>query len=198
MRRAGNRRGFAAVAALVCLAVLVACGDGAANGGAATDAPIDRSAATGAEAGSQHQILTEDDAGGDVIDVPFFFVDIGLPDKKGLEIYLTGDDASTLRWRLAQKPDPVFMEWYAVDGEPAFETDDLVGDPATAAKVLEFRGAGHGETSIILELVERDPANRTGEPAKRLEYNFAISTFTPRCNPSTGCPEGSAGRTLVA
>ncbi len=143
MRRAGIRRSCAAVAAFACLAVLIACGGASTDGGAA-DAPIDRSAATGAEAGSQHQIIREEDAGGDVIEVPFFFVDIGLPDKKGLEIFLTGDDASTLRWRFAQKPDPVFLEWYAVDGEFAFETDGLVGNPATAAKVLEFRGAGQG------------------------------------------------------
>ncbi len=61
-----------------------------------------------------------------------------------------------------------------MDGELAFETDGLIGDPTTAAKVLELRGSTQGETRVVLELVERDPARRTGEPAKRLEYTVRV------------------------
>ena len=31
-----------------------------------------------------------------------------------------------------------------------------------------------GDTTLVLELVERDPANRTGDPAKRLEYTLDV------------------------
>ena len=139
---------------------------------AADQAPV-RSSATGMEQ-LTNLVLTEADAGPEVIRGEYYSYDIGLPDKKGTEIHLTGDDASTLRWRMAEKPDPQIMEWYAVDGKLAFETDGLVGDPTTAAKVLEFRGTKLGQTRVVLELVERDPAARTGEPAKRLEYTFDI------------------------
>ncbi len=88
--------------------------------------------------------------------------------------------ASTLRWRFVQKPDPFYLEWARVDGKLAFETDGLIGDPTTAAKLLEFRGVVDtsriegGEQIVIVELVERDPANRSGEPAKRLEFVFEV------------------------
>ncbi len=67
------------------------------------------------------------------------------------------------------------MEGYKVDGALAFETDGLIGNPATAAKLLEMRPASRGETSFALELVERDPALRSDPPARRLEYTFKIA-----------------------
>ena len=154
--------------------LLVACGEGESAEWAITtdsDAPV-RSAATGQEQ-LQHTVLTESDAGR-IIESKAYLYDIGLPDKKGLEIQLSGDDASSLRWRFAEKPDRSIMEWYGVDGEFSFENDGLIGDPTTAAKVLEFRGNSEGETRVVLELVERDPARRTGEPARRLEYTFRV------------------------
>ena len=93
----------------------------------------------------QHQVLIKSDAGR-VIETPIYIYDLGLPDKKELELHLSGDDASSLRWRISRKPDPLTLEWYAVDGQPAYETGDLIGDPSTAAKVLEFRGGAVGET----------------------------------------------------
>jgi hypothetical protein len=132
-----------------------------------------RSAATGDEQ-INWQLLTEEDAGPEIIETEYYLADIGLPEKKGTEIHLGGDNSSTLRWRFAQKPETFVMEWVKVDGVPAFETTGLIGDPATAAKVLEFHGNAAAETTIVLELVEIDPANRAGEPAKQLEYNFRV------------------------
>lgn len=176
--------GAGALGALTGLTALGACGEstveepGPAEAAAAREAeqpsePTDRSIATGKSEG-QHLVLTEADAG-KVIETEYFVYDIGLPDQKGTEIMLTGDDASTLRWRWAQKPDPFVMEWHAVDGQPAFETDGLIGNPAVAAKVLELRGMAVGETVIVLELVERNPAKRQGEPAKQLEYKIKVN-----------------------
>ncbi len=122
----------------------------------------------------QHQVLIKSDAGR-VIETPIYIYDLGLPDKKELELHLSGDDASAIRWRIARKPDPLTLEWYAVDGQPAYETGDLIGDPSTAAKVLEFRGVAVGETAIVLELVERDPARRTSATAKRLEFHISVT-----------------------
>ncbi len=156
-----------ATLALLTIPVFIACGEGA-DGGEA------RSTHSGAVA-AQHDVLTEADAGR-VIDVDYFQYEIGLPDKKGTEIHLEGDDASEFRWRFAQKPDALFLDWYAVDGQLAFETGDLIGDPTIAAKVLEFRGSGRGETDVIVELVERDPAARSGEPVKRLAFTFSVHT----------------------
>ena len=150
---------------LAALSLLAACGD--------TDAGAShRSAATGkTQVGAL--LLTEADAGGR-FEIEVFVHDIGLPDKKGLEIQLAGDDASTLRWRFAERPDALLMEWYAVDGALAFETDGLLGDPTAAAKIVELRALAVGEVTAVFELVERDPAARTGEPAKRLDYTFDI------------------------
>ena len=161
-------RGFVTLAALATLALLVACG--ATTTG---EEPGQFSVATGRMATEADLVLTEADAGR-VIDAPTFQADIGLMDKKGVVLMLDGDDASSLRWRFAEKPDPFLVEWYAVDDQLAFETGDLIGDPATAAKVLEFRPFAIGDTTFVLELVEQDPANRTGDPAKRLEYTFAV------------------------
>ncbi len=174
MRRPITRRMFFESMALGGVVLLIACGEGESAERAGTTEPEGpaRSAATGHEQ-LQHVVLTEADAG-EVIETEVYLWDIGLPDKKGLEIHLQGDDVSTLRWRFAKKPDPSIMEWHAVDGELAFETDGLVGNPATANKVLELRGAGWGETGIVLELVERDPAKRSGEPDKRLAYTFSV------------------------
>lgn len=172
---------FSAITALLLLAgavLLAGCGETQGSG---------RSAATGSEQ-LTGKILTEADAGASVIETPYFVHDIGLPDKRGLEIELTGDDASALRWRFAQKPDQFILEWHAVDGVPAFETGDLIGDPASATKVLEFRGTAGGDTTLILELVEMDPANRGPEPAKRLEYTFRVTTTGTQCDPAHGCP----------
>ena len=150
---------------LAALSLLSACGD--------TDAGAsDRSAATG-KTQVEALLLAEADAGGR-FEIEVFVHDIGLPDKKGLEIQLAGDDASTLRWRFAERPDALLMEWYAVDGALAFETDGLLGDPTAAAKIVELRALAVGEVTAVFELVERDPAGRTGEPAKRLDYTFAI------------------------
>ena len=102
-------------------------------------------------------------------------------------LVLTGDDSSTLRWRLAEKPDPVILEWYAVDDELAFETDGLAGDPATAAKTLEFRGGMRATIAFVVELVEINPAARTTKPAKRLEYTIEV-VHSPNCN--SGMAEG--------
>ncbi len=149
---------------LLAIFLLPACGEG----GEA------RSAFSGAVA-AQHEVLTEADAGR-VIDIDYFEYEIGLPDKKGTEIRLEGDDTSELRWRFAEKPDALFLDWYAVDGQLAFETGDLIGDPSTATKLLEFRGAGRGETQVVVELVERDPAARSEQPVKRLAYTFSVHT----------------------
>ncbi len=163
-----------AAAAIAAVSLLVvACGEGADAPGAAEDESPARSAATSRQQ-SENLVLTETDAG-QAIEIPIYNYDIGLPDKKGPELALTGDDASSLRWALVQKPDTLFVEWAKVDGKLAFETDGLIGDPTTAAKVLEFRGNAAGETTVVVELVERDPASRAGEPAKRLEYTFAVS-----------------------
>ena len=156
----------------VAVALLVgACGD------EPSDAVDDRSAATG-RVQLDYQVITEADAGS-VVKIAVFCHVIDLPDKKGTELHLTGDDASTLRWRFAQKPDPFNLEWFKVDGELAFETDGLIGDPTTAAKVLELRGLVFGETEFVLELVERDPAQRGGPPAKRLTFPIEVFLDQP-------------------
>lgn len=152
---------------LLAISALAACGEEAEGGEA-------RAVFTGALAPEQ-DVLTEADAGR-VIDIDYFEYDIGLPDKKGTEISLEGDDTSELRWRFAEKPDSLFLEWYAVDGQLAFETGDLIGDPSTAAKLLEFRGVGRGETQVVVELVERDPAARSEQPVKRLAFSFSVHT----------------------
>ncbi len=169
-----------AAAAIVAASLLaVSCGEAADAPSAAEDEGSNRSAATSRQQ-RDNLVLTEGDAG-QVIELPIFAYDIGLPDKKGPEIALTGDDASTLRWAWVQKPDSLFVEWAKVDGKLAFETDGLIGDPTTAAKVLEFRGNAAGQTTLVFELVERDAAERdaaerAAEPAKRLEYTFAVGT----------------------
>ncbi len=157
------------------LTVLVACGEDTGAAGATTDTTGDASGRSAATGRAQLKItrLTEADAGG-TFEITVFVHDIGLPDKKGLEIQLEGDDASALRWRFAEKPDALLMEWYAVNGALAFETDGLLGDPARASKTIELRGLAVGEVTAVFELVERDPAARTGEPVKRLEYTFVI------------------------
>ncbi len=169
-----SRRRMIGLLAISTVVVLNACGEGESAERATTTEPegLARSAATGREQ-LQHQILTEADAG-KVIEVGTFVYDIGLPDKKGLEIHLSGDDDSAFRWRFAKKPDPSILEWHAVDGQLAFETDGLVGDPTTAAKVVEFRGATAGETAVVLELVNREPDLGSAEPSKRLEYTFSV------------------------
>ncbi len=159
-----------AAGALTALVLLSACGEG--GGVEARADPSQRSAVTGQDQ-LTYDVLTEADSG-KVIETEMYIYDIGAPDRKGLEIELSGDDASPLRWRFAEKPDALILEWYAVDGELAFETDGLVGNPATAAKVLEFRGNARGEAAIVLELIDRDPGKRAGDPAKRLEYTFNV------------------------
>ncbi len=156
------------------------------------------SVATGVVMTEADLVLTEADAGR-VIEAPTFSADIGLPDKKGVILTLEGDDASSLRWRFAEKPDPFLVEWYGVDDRLAFETGDLIGDPATAKKVLEFRPGAVGETAFVLELVERDPADRGDEPVKRLEYTFSVC-FQPGikgtargCQGQTPCPSVGLG-----
>ncbi len=160
-------------AALAALSVLAACGERS----AATSKPI-----------LDNVVLTEDDAGGR-FELEIFVYDIGLPDKKGLEIELVGDNTSTLRWRFAHKPDPLLIEWRAVDGAAAFETDGLLGNPSTADKTVEFRALAVGEVTAVFELVERDPAARNGDSARRLEYTFDIvrgPTRDPVEPPGTG------------
>ncbi len=183
--RAMGLRGCIALAALATLALLVGCG------GSTTGAePGQFSVATGRMLKEAELFLTEADAG-TVIDAPTFHADIGLLDKQGVMLTLDGDDSSSLRWRFASKPDPILVEWYAVDDQLAFETDDLIGDPAAAAKVLEFRPLRVGDTTFVLELVEQDPANRTGDPAKRLEYIFAVC-YTPANDPFGSVPGDSS------
>ncbi len=178
---------------------LVACGE--TEGGVPTDvgAPTgaESDAATQAGSGSggrsavtgreqiANLVLTEEDTGR-LIEAPFFRHDIGQPDQKGVEIKLSGDDSSTLRWRMAELADPLIMEWHAVDGKLAFETDGLLGDPATAAKLVELRGNSMGEATFVFELVEGDPAKRTGPPAKRLEFMFTIPK--PRIDSAVDAP----------
>ncbi len=164
-RRSSIWRIVIAGSALAALSLLAACGDGDATASG-------RSAATG-KAQVERILLTEADAGGR-LEIEVFVHDIGLPDKTGLEIQLAGDDASTLRWRFAEQPDALLMEWFAVDGALAFETDGLLGDPTAAAKLVELRALAVGEVTAVFELVERDPAARSGEPAKRLDYTFEI------------------------
>ncbi len=169
-------RGWTLIAllAVVALTLLAACGEGGSDQSVTSETDLTRRSAATFLPLEANQVLTEADAG-KVIVTERFIWDIGLFDKKGTEIILEGDDASSLRWRFAEKPDAFHLEWIKVDGEPAFETDGLLGDPTTAAKVLEFHGqAEGGTTKVVLELVERDPARRTGEPAKRLEYTFQI------------------------
>ncbi len=153
----------------------MACGEPSAAAPSETDA---RSAATGRSATEGEVTLTEADAG-QVLQVTQFIADIGRLDKKGIEIQLSGDDTSTLRWRFAEKPDPFVMEWQAVDGQPPFETDGLLGDPTTAAKVIELRGNVVAIATAVFELVERDPSSRVEPPARRLEYTFDIRYRAP-------------------
>ncbi len=115
--------------------------------------------------------LTEADAGR-LIETIVFRVDLLDREKVGVLIELEGDDASTLRWRFAEKPPAHLVEWFGVDGVPAFETDGLIGDPTTATKVLEIRAVAVARVPIVFELVERDPALRTGPPAKQLTFDF--------------------------
>ncbi len=168
MRKLAHR-GLIGLVALSAALTLGACGETQTSSAATGD----RSSVTG-QAQITYLILTEADAG-KTFETPLYEYDIGLPDKKGSEIHLDGDDASSLRWRFAAKPDAFVLEWARVDGKVAFETDGLIGDPTTAAKVVEFRGNSNGETTVVFELVDRDPAQRGGEPAKRLEYTFAVT-----------------------
>ena len=161
-----SRRRMLGLAAISALAVLNACGEGEST----------RSAATSGEQ-IVHQVLTEADAG-KLIATPFFSYDIGLPDQKGLEIEVAGDDDSTLRWRFRAETRSVLPGVARGRRTAGVRTDGLIGDPATAAKVLEFRGVGKGETSLVLELVERDPSKRGDEPARRLEYFFETGSIT--------------------
>ncbi len=117
------------------------------------------------------------------IEVPIFDWDLNRPDEKGLLLRLTGEEASSLRWRFAEKPRASVLQWHSVGDRLAFETDGLIGDPATAAKTLEFRGSGVGEATIAVELVERNPADRAEPPSERLTYHIRV---VPRCVPSTG------------
>ncbi len=183
-----SRRRMVGLLAISAVVVLSACGGGESSEQASTTQPEGptRSVASG-RAQAAHRILTEAEAeadAGQVIVVPYFFHDIGMPDQKGTELRLSGDDASTLRWRFAQKPDPFYLEWAKVDGQAAFETDGLIGDPTTATKLLEFRGVvdtsrtEDSEQTIIVELVEQNPADRSGEPAKRLE--FTVEVMVPK------------------
>ncbi len=180
-----SRRRSVGLLAISAVAVLGACGESGAAATAEKSEDEDDGViySTVRPRTDQHMLLTEADAGS-VIETDLFVVSILDPNKKGTEIELTGDDDSSLRWRFATKPDPTVVEWVKVDGQDAFETDGLIGDPATAAKLLEFYGIGAGETSLLLELVEMDPAKRTGEPAKRLEYAFSLTgltnLYTPR------------------
>lgn len=73
-------------------------------------------------------------------------------------------------------------------GRPAFETDGLIGDLATAANLLEFRGNTQGQTRMVAELVERDPSKPTGPPAKRLECQFEMG----ECEPAAGLQQKKA------
>ncbi len=164
-------RALVGLVTLGAVLALSACGEG--QGGSGDNAPA-RSVATGQQQ-LQWLALTEADAG-QSFEVDLYEHDIGAPDKKGTEIHLESDDASSLRWRFAEKPDEFILEWARVDGKLPFETDGLLGDPTTGAKVIELRGNAAGETSVVFELVERDPAQRGGEPAKRLEFNFAVSS----------------------
>ncbi len=185
-----HTRAFFGTLALAGLVAISACGDGQPAGAApsaqttVSDSST-RSAATGREQGAAH-VITEADAG-KLIQTEHYVYDIGLPDRQGLLLVLTGNDASTLRWRLAEKPEPLVLDWYAVDGELAFETDGLIGNPATAAKTLEFRGNIRGTTDFLLELVEINPADRADEPAKLLEYTIEVVP-SPMCN--SGAAEG--------
>ncbi len=192
MKAIGRRR-FLGLAAVFTLAALGACGESVVGENVGQI-----SVATGVVMTEADLVLTEADAGR-VIEAPTFSTDIGLPDKKGVILTLEGDDASSLRWRFAEKPDPFVAEWYGVDDRLAFETGDLIGDPATAKKVLEFRPGAVGETAFVLELVERDPADRGDEPVKRLEYMFSVC-FQPGtggtahgCQGQTPCPSVGFG-----
>ena len=156
MRTTGRRR-LLGLAALLALATLGGCGESVVG-----EDVGQISVATGVVMTEADLVLTEADAGR-VIEAPTFSADIGLPDKKGVILTLEGDDASSLRWRFAEKPDPFVVEWYGVDDRLAFETGDLIGDPTTAKRVLEFRPSAVGEAVFVLELVERDP----GGPRRR-------------------------------
>ncbi len=186
-------RASVAAIAMAAIVAVAACGEGGTSAptGAEPDAATEagsgsgtRSSITGREQ-IANLVLTEEDAGR-LIEASFFRHDIGQPDQKGVEIKLSGDDSSTLRWRMAVLADSLIMEWYGVDGKLAFETDGLLGDPTTAAKLVELRGNSIGEATFVFELVERDPAKRTGPPAKRLEFMFTIPK--PRIDPGLDAP----------
>ncbi len=162
---------IATALAIGIIPAIAACGEPSQSVG---EEVAERSAVSGYAIG-QAQVLTEADANsGEQIELEIHIYDIGLPDRKGLEVHLAGDDASPLRWRMAEQPDPFLIELHAVDGAPPIETDGLLGDPRTAAKVVEFRGAIRGETRAVFELVQRDPASRADQPARRLEYLFNV------------------------
>ncbi len=192
MRAIGRPR-MLAMSAFLIAAVLSACGEGegAAGGG---ESEVGRfSVATGIRIKEADLFLTEADAG-TTINTPTFIADIGDLDKKGVMLTLEGDDASSLRWRFAEKPDPFLVEWYGVDDRLAFETDGLIGDPATATKVLEFRPSKIGETTFMLELVEQDPTKRTEPPVKRLEFTFSVCYEPAQVITSGGGASGASGQ----
>ncbi len=172
--RTMSRGVFLGMAALAGLAVLGACGGEGDTSGRSVETGAEQVQNDQRQTVVDDQILTEADAGHLIVTHRYAF-ELDNPDKNGLEIHLSGDDGSTLRWRFAKKPDDSILEWHKVDGLLAFETDGLIGDPTTAAKVLQFRGNVLDQTSLILELVERDPAKRTGPPVERLEYPFEVT-----------------------
>ncbi len=180
----GVRHAFTGALLAVAVLTLTACGEGGTGvtGGAA--APEGRSVATGASE-SEYLVISESDAGRGTVIIEMYEWDIGLPDKRGPEIHLSGDDSSSLRWRFAEKPDDFLVEWAKVNGELAFETDGLIGNPAVAAKVLEFRGLRRGETTFSFELVDTEAID--AEPAKRLEYTFQVETPRGGIGTKFGC-----------
>ena len=171
--------GLLAISAVV---ILNFCGQGESAEQASTTGPegLAHSAVTGREQ-LAHQILTEAGAGENTIEVPWFQYDIGLWDQKGTEIHLSGDDASTLALALhrqaGSQDSGCGTRWY---GELAFETDGLIRDPTTSTKILEFRGNALGQTTLVLELGELDPARRTSPPDKRLECRFEVTGYRER------------------
>ncbi len=159
--------------ALACAAFALACGG---------DVGVERTPGPNGVVSGIGVVLTAADTDR-TIEIPVFPWDLNRPGEKGLLLRLAGEDASSLRWRFAEKPSTAVFEWHAVDDRLAFETDGLIGDPATAPKLLEFRGNGVGEGTIVVELVERDPADRAKPPAERLTYHIRV---VPGCVPSTG------------
>ena len=155
---------------------LVACGESSPTAVSVAEAPV--AATTVSETiesmrGRAMAYLTEADASG-AIETPVFVHDLNVMDKVGLLLELAGDDASPLRWRFAEQPPAHLIEWFGVDGVPAFETDGLIGDPMTATKVLELRPVAVGAVAAVFELVQQDAARRTDPPAKQLTFNFEV------------------------